>query len=210
MMYADSDMYSSAEPDHWSATGFPACNDFRARDCAHTARKTRHQRSYRCRNNDLCRCCEAIGRQRQHRNDCKTTAAALDDGRELSGWSHNDLVYSERDEWGCSGPNVEDVDFTTFELWRLGILYEYENERGSGFSLNAIPHDENDFLIAYKSPRTSRRSPKELGERSLSPVSSFEYITSDEELAAFLSVYDFVDVDATDSISEDEEGLYMS
>jgi hypothetical protein len=41
-----------------------------------------------------------------------------------------------------------------------------------------------------------------MAETPVSPALSFVDITSDEELAAFLSVYDFVDVGAESSLDE--------
>jgi hypothetical protein len=93
--------------------------------------------------------------------------------------------------------DVVDVD----DLYRLGLLYDDEHERGSGFTLDAIVHDEPLFNLHVRptkrgrSARASRgRSPSqatwgsegEMVDFYLPLEYSFAAFGDDESLAAFL------------------------
>lgn len=117
-------------------------------------------------------------------------------------WEPEDLDtlgLPDRAEMVC----LDEQDAVLWALYWWGLLYHDEQERGAGFTLDIITHDEQDFLVSYKSPRgPRRREHREARGDDVSPARSFVDITSDEELAAFLSVYDYVDLGP--GISDDE------
>lgn len=143
-----------------------------------------------------CSRCKVVGHRRQHRDNRKVTAHAINEGLELAeDWYHevNEDLYC----W--------DYDDILMELWRLGLLYEDQQERGPGLTLNTITHREREFSLVYEKSRAARRrraTSRASSRDSLSPALSFVDVTSDEELAAFLSVYDYVDLGG--NMSEDE------
>ncbi len=78
------------------------------------------------------------------------------------------------------------------ELYRIGLLYDDEHERGSGFSLDTIVHDEPLFQIRpAKRGRGRKRNADDDGPQSHAPVLplelSFSALGADEALAAFLT-----------------------
>ncbi|KAH8673481.1 hypothetical protein BX600DRAFT_206142 [Xylariales sp. PMI_506] len=75
-----------------------------------------------------------------------------------------------------------DVVENDAELYRMGILYDDDYARGSGFDLNAIVHPEPVYAI-----RTPKRTPSAAGKRRSSAGSGSD---SDDEAAALLPLLD--------------------
>lgn len=86
------------------------------------------------------------------------------------------------------------------ELYRLGLLYDDEHERGSGFNLDAIVHDEPAYTLNM---RPAKRGRKRKSDQAHGPVRdlplnlSFAALGDDEALAHFL-------------ISPDEDEIYSA
>jgi hypothetical protein len=81
-----------------------------------------------------------------------------------------------------------DVDVDTAELYRLGLLYDDEHSRGSGFNLNTIVHEEPTFAL-----RPSKRARKindsrgcDLEQHSLQLDLSFAQLGQDDRIAQYL------------------------
>ena len=76
------------------------------------------------------------------------------------------------------------------ELYRLGLLYDDEHERGSGFNLDAIVHDEPVFHIRPTKRGRSRKDKFSTEVAAYAPTLplelSFSAFGQDEALAAFL------------------------
>lgn len=126
----------------------------------------------------------------------------------------NMLMFPVEDDHNCDKDGCFGLEFVeglgpeeaaVQELRRLGLLYDDVQVRGSGVSWDVITPREQEFSVSYKPLKGSRR--RQTGRhraeaRVLSPALSYVDITSDEELAAFLSVYDFVDVAAEGSVDD--------
>ncbi|KAK3357915.1 hypothetical protein B0T25DRAFT_174228 [Lasiosphaeria hispida] len=83
------------------------------------------------------------------------------------------------------------------ELYRLGLLYDDEHERGSAFSLNAIVHDDPVWNVKFKEERRGKKKQRQRGfgevmsegevvNLALDLALSFAAFGDDEALAAFL------------------------
>lgn len=86
------------------------------------------------------------------------------------------------------------------ELYRLGLLYDDEHERGSGFNLDAIVHDEPAYTLNMRATKRGRKRKSDHAHgqaRDLPLNLSFAALGDDEALARFL-------------ISPDEEELYTA
>lgn len=100
----------------------------------------------------------------------------------------------EREEAFCDADTAKDTvrlrrnvndDAEVAELYRLGLLYDDERDRGSGFDLNSIPHEEPVYPIrAAKRTRRSKR--KESNQEKLYLNLSFADLGGDDAIARFL------------------------
>ncbi|KAM7194851.1 hypothetical protein V8F33_007049 [Rhypophila sp. PSN 637] len=92
------------------------------------------------------------------------------------------------------------------ELYRMGLLYDDGSERGSGFTLDTIVHDEPVYKVNTRPAKRGRRNGRhqdvkeEWVEFELSLELSYAAISEDPELAAYLK--------ATNE--KDTSGLAMS
>ncbi|KAK5659494.1 hypothetical protein OQA88_695 [Cercophora sp. LCS_1] len=71
------------------------------------------------------------------------------------------------------------------ELYRLGVLYDDEYERGDGFSLDAIQRDMP-FSVTVKQSKKRGRKERREEDYALDLALSFAALGDDEALAAFL------------------------
>ncbi|KAJ6445709.1 glucosamine--fructose-6-phosphate aminotransferase [Purpureocillium lavendulum] len=133
------------------------------------------------------------------------------DGRRRREMQQKDREQREAEDAGV-GLDGEDKDLhDLYELFRLGILYEDEHERGPGFTLDTIPHDTADeplYRVTLRDRRRPRRRSAPSGGKQ--PQRSEEHaaddVTSDAALAALLAEADFVDVCARDLDGSAEAG----
>jgi hypothetical protein len=190
----------------WPLDGAPISNDFRAQNYTPEPGRSRHNGS---RHTHGCKICEAYATCRHNRyyrkSDAVNFANAVEDGKHLAATTlveqYDGAGFDQLDTVGTGALSHDDA--VVAELWRLGLLYDDAQERGAGVSLDVITHDDQEFCVLYKPLKGSRRRRyQRMAETPVSPALSFVDITSDEELAAFLSVYDFVDVGAESSLDE--------
>ncbi|KAK3936502.1 hypothetical protein QBC46DRAFT_394870 [Diplogelasinospora grovesii] len=91
-----------------------------------------------------------------------------------------------------SSQSSNDSERDVEELYRLGLLYDNEHERGSGFSFDAIAHDEPLYRCNVRPAKRGRNSQtrknhKQFPDEVLLPLNlSFAELREDEALAAFL------------------------
>ncbi|KAK4207685.1 hypothetical protein QBC37DRAFT_298170 [Rhypophila decipiens] len=88
--------------------------------------------------------------------------------------------------------SAEDVEDQDEELYRMGLLYDDDSERGSGFTLDTIVHDEPVYKVNTRPAKRGRRNgrkeePKEDWVEFELPLElSYAAISQDPELAAYL------------------------
>jgi hypothetical protein len=87
----------------------------------------------------------------------------------------------------------DEADPETAQLYRMGLLYDDEYTRGSGFTLNTILHDEPEFTIRpakrrRKTARTSAAGTPDFSfpQNGLSLHLSFAQLHKDEMIAQYL------------------------
>ncbi|UNI15051.1 hypothetical protein JDV02_001623 [Purpureocillium takamizusanense] len=111
----------------------------------------------------------------------------------------------------------DDVDEEVRELYRMGLLYDDEHERGSGFTLDAIAHDTAatpPYTLTVRSRDHRRHGGNNNNNNSKRPhqhahdgtTSTTTNSTDDDEaLAAFLAEADYIDVCAARHLLLDVE-----
>lgn len=159
-----------------------------------------HQARYLAQKLARCQYGDASPRRRRHRRRGLAPLVEEREGRDLAAGG---LEYEEREAErqilleAQLGEGAHDCvgDEETARLYRLGLLYDDEHERGSGFTLGAIMHDD---APAYTlDVREARRRGKR--ERPVSsPAFSHADTADDEALAVSLAEADYVDVHGDD------------
>ena len=82
--------------------------------------------------------------------------------------------------------NARDEQAEVAELYRMGLLYDDEHERGEGFSLGGIVRDEPAYSLWVRPAKRSRRAERR-GAISLSAVDlAFSAFGADEALAGWM------------------------
>jgi len=132
-------------------------------------------------------------RRGQELQQCDGQRRVDDDG--------DDEERSGCDDDGDDDDGHADEDDDVRELYRMGLLYDDEHERGSGFTLDAIAHDTASTPLYTLTVRDRDRDHHRRGKRT-QHVQDWDNtpadIASDEALAAFLAEADYVDVCARD------------
>ena len=84
--------------------------------------------------------------------------------------------------------DADDADVDTAELYRLGLLYDDEHERGSGFSLDAIVHNEPVYKLNVRHAKRGRKTKAfERPDVAALPLDlSFAAFGDDDALARYL------------------------
>lgn len=132
-------------------------------------------------------------RRGQELQQCDGQCRVDDDG--------DDEERSGCDDDGDDDDGHADEDDDVRELYRMGLLYDDEHERGSGFTLDAIAHDTASTPLYTLTVRDRDRDHHRRGKRT-QQAQDWDNISadvaSDEALAAFLAEADYVDVCARD------------
>ncbi|EAQ91700.1 predicted protein [Chaetomium globosum CBS 148.51] len=116
--------------------------------------------------------------------DEKTTKKRRRGRQHQRGW--------EGEEEAGQDTNLGDEQAEVAELYRLGLLYDDEHERGAGFSLDGIVRDEPVYSLRVRPAKRSRRAERRWngghsGVLSLSVVDlAFSAFGADEALAGWM------------------------
>jgi len=87
--------------------------------------------------------------------------------------------------------DADDVELDTADLYRLGLLYDDEHERGSGFDLDTIVHDEPVYKLNVRHAKRGRKPANGFEKHHYDVASlpldlSFAALGDDETLARYL------------------------
>ena len=84
--------------------------------------------------------------------------------------------------------NVDDSELETAELYHLGLLYNNEHERGAGFGLDAITHDEPVYRLNVRHSKRGRKGKvlEHIDNTALPLDLSFAALGDDDALAQYL------------------------
>ncbi|KAL2134422.1 hypothetical protein VTI74DRAFT_261 [Chaetomium olivicolor] len=95
---------------------------------------------------------------------------------------------------GCLGPDtgrdlvqMEREDAEVEELYRMGLLYDDEYERGDGFSLEKIIREEPVYSVRVRPARKGRREQNKVTGVSLSVDLVFSVLGEDEAFAGWMA-----------------------
>lgn len=100
-------------------------------------------------------------------------------------------------------PLTEDAQIA--ELYRMGLLYDHEQDRGEGFSLNSINHDEPTYII--RPAKRARRQNKSRAylEQQLHLDLSFTDLGDNDAIARYLMSSTFSDRDEDGALERPNE-----
>ncbi|KAK3295190.1 uncharacterized protein B0H64DRAFT_394562 [Chaetomium fimeti] len=91
------------------------------------------------------------------------------------------------DEQEDDGGGLRDEQAEVAELYRMGLLYDDEHERGEGFSLDGIVRDEPVYSLRVRPAKRARREERAADGLSLSAVDlAFSAFGADEAWAGWL------------------------